>query len=1527
MSSELNPIQTLITYLSHQNQDKSTQEIGDALEMNRNLVSKYLSILHMQGRVELRTYGTLKMYRLANRVPFQSISDIIDGTSLGFDRLLIVKEVGNDPEPFFSQSAPALIGKRYSDVMHPCFQDEIFLRELKLILEGKKKDTSCFEFWKGNASHLVKIYPTVFFDGSPGIAASFIDNTKEKEIQIELENLHSQYLSITQNCQEMILHLSPNKQILYANSSYAQNVDQDPEQIIGTIYEPVIPTEDVKQLNKLFTSLTEKNPTKTIDHRVVMKDGSVRWQKWVVTALYTHKDISEYYLSGTDTTKLKLMESQIHQFELGLENILKEKTDELREVTRNLYKEIEDRKRLEREISEKEELFRNLTESTSDIVWETDAKGIFLYINPVFCHTLGYSHEEIIGKSLYSFLQPENADLLRTIFHNSLEKNETFHQIDLPFLQKDGNTSIIELSGVVSSDSNGKTAGIRGIGRDITLRKKSEIEKEKLLAIIEQSPELIGICDISGMIQYLNPTGLKMLDIPEETEISKLSIDTFVHARSRPNIANAIKIAVKHGHWKGETNFITWNGKEIPVSQVIVSHQPVPNEPPILFTISHDISELIYHDRELSRLSAYSQNLIEASLDPLVTINHDGTIQGVNTATEQVVGLSRDELIGTDFDGYFQDPLKANEAIVRAFSDGFIRDYRMELKHQDGHVTPVLFNASVYRDENGKIQGVFAAARDMSNLYHIEAELRESLEYYLQILDEFPNPIWRSGVDTHFNYFNTSWFDFTGRTFDQEMGKGWQEGIHPDDMKRYTAEFDSAFRNRLPFSLQYRLRYHDGSYHWLIDHGVPLYSKNGVFSGYIGSCYDIDKIIKAEENIRISEKKYRQLHDSMMDGYVSIDLQGNIQECNEAYKEMVGYETDELVHLNVRNLTPEKWHKIDEDINGQVFIKGYSPVYEKEYRHNNGTVFPIELRKVLLKDDLGNPVAIWAIVRDITDRKEVEKSLIENKNNLLLTQIQLITQNEALKKNNEEISRLEARYRSLFEYSPSGYIILDDTGTVCEINPEGLKYLGCSFEEITGRKLESFIEPSQVQRYYHFFEKLCDTGNHQSVELQLLKNKQYPFFAYLQGNVIKSGTDDTDQIQISLIDISQAKIAEDKLKESEAKYRLLADNSMDVIWLLDVGSERFTYVSPAIYKLLGYTPEEIMANSLDKILTKEAYEKLRNDIPSRIRAYESGDESSRVAITEIDIPYRDGTPIHTEVVTTLIRDQDLKISKILGATRNITARKIAERKSAQSQEYYRILFESSYYGVIFINEKGLIVSSNPAAERILGASQKHIQDMLYGRSCVKIIHEDGSPFPLESYPCSLAMQTGKVFKNVTMGIFNLQLNRYIWIKISAIPLFRQNEGMPYQVYTIFEDITTEKNLEKTVQNWHDQAVLLTQFLENSIQPFGISYLDGTLWYVNQALARLLQSSVEDISLSANMGTGSSPNWLKIDLEEIQFKGKSQKHGKVTRTLLRKDGVEIPVEIFANLISDETGEPVYYYLLINEITAVRKISDP
>lgn len=125
------------------------------------------------------------------------------------------------------------------------------------------------------------------------------------------------------------------------------------------------------------------------------------------------------------------------------------------------------------------------------------------------------------------------------------------------------------------------------------------------------------------------------------------------------------------------------------------------------------------HELSLSRekehaAALYARNLIETSLDPLVTIKKDGTILDVNKATELVTGFSRDKLIGSDFSGYFTEPEKAKEGYNLVFIQGFVRDYPLAIHHTSGKITYVLYNASVYRNEDGEIQGVFAAARDIS---------------------------------------------------------------------------------------------------------------------------------------------------------------------------------------------------------------------------------------------------------------------------------------------------------------------------------------------------------------------------------------------------------------------------------------------------------------------------------------------------------------------------------------------------------------------------------------------------------------------------------------------------------------------------------------------------------------------------------------------------------------------------------------------------------------------------------------------
>jgi PAS domain S-box-containing protein len=133
---------------------------------------------------------------------------------------------------------------------------------------------------------------------------------------------------------------------------------------------------------------------------------------------------------------------------------------------------------------------------------------------------------------------------------------------------------------------------------------------------------------------------------------------------------------------------------------------------------------------------------------------------------------------------------------------------------------------------------------------------------------------------------------------------------------------------------------------------------------------------QAEEALRKSEERYRRLHETMTDPFVLVDMAGHILECNWTYREMLGYTEAELRQLTYHDITPQQWHAFEARIvQEQILSQGFSGVYEKEYRRKDGTVFPVELRVSLVRDDAGQPAAMSAIVRDITERKRAEAAL------------------------------------------------------------------------------------------------------------------------------------------------------------------------------------------------------------------------------------------------------------------------------------------------------------------------------------------------------------------------------------------------------------------------------------------------------------------------------------------------------------------------------------------------------------------------
>jgi PAS domain S-box-containing protein len=134
------------------------------------------------------------------------------------------------------------------------------------------------------------------------------------------------------------------------------------------------------------------------------------------------------------------------------------------------------------------------------------------------------------------------------------------------------------------------------------------------------------------------------------------------------------------------------------------------------------------------------------------------------------------------------------------------------------------------------------------------------------------------------------------------------------------------------------------------------------------------ELASVEEALRKSEAKYRELYENMLDAFVMVDMEGAVIEFNQAYLIMVGYSAEEIRKLTYIDLTPEKWRQFEKEIvANQIVKRGYSDVYEKEYRRKDGSVFPIELRTVLLKDGAGKPAGMWAIIRDITEHKQAEE--------------------------------------------------------------------------------------------------------------------------------------------------------------------------------------------------------------------------------------------------------------------------------------------------------------------------------------------------------------------------------------------------------------------------------------------------------------------------------------------------------------------------------------------------------------------------
>ncbi|MDI1231820.1 MAG: PAS domain S-box protein [Methylobacter sp.] len=380
-------------------------------------------------------------------------------------------------------------------------------------------------------------------------------------------------------------------------------------------------------------------------------------------------------------------------------------------------------------------LFHTLFALASDCMFLISAKqdSRFMFVNDATCQHFGMTREQLLQWRIPDW-DPNfktEADLDAVWQKIKTDKGwvlETIHRI------ASGREVPVELS--VNYLSYNDDEYMAGYFHDITERKRVENElkasEAKFRSIIEVSPVPMALNDNALNITFLNPAfvqtfGYTLADIPT---LAAWWQKAYPDPDYRQWMETAWQTSMETAR-REQTEFVPLElaicCKDNSVKTVMATAAAINHDfSGVHLVILYDISERKNAENKAQTASQYARSLIEASLDPLVTISAEGKITDVNVATEQVTGVVRGELIGSDFVNYFTDPKKAYEGYQQVFSQGFVTDYPLAIHHVSGKVTDVLYNASLYRDSSGNILGVFAAARDITEFKQIEAELIRS---------------------------------------------------------------------------------------------------------------------------------------------------------------------------------------------------------------------------------------------------------------------------------------------------------------------------------------------------------------------------------------------------------------------------------------------------------------------------------------------------------------------------------------------------------------------------------------------------------------------------------------------------------------------------------------------------------------------------------------------------------------------------------------------------------------------------------
>jgi len=561
------------------------------------------------------------------------------------------------------------------------------------------------------------------------------------------------------------------------------------------------------------------------------------------------------------------------------------------------------------------ELLRTTLLSIGDAVVATDAEGRVTLMNPVAEGLTGYGQEEAEGKPLddvFRIMDETSRDVLANPIRAVLATGEPAglanHTV---LLSRDGTEIPIDDSGAPIRGPKGVLEGAVLVFRDITERRKAARElvesSRRLASVLENIGDGFAILDKEWRYVFLNEQAAKIRGRPRHefpgTEYWQ-GIQDAPSLTSYREFHRALEESVSVHFEEHSTGDGTWYA---------VDAYPSPEG---LSVFIRDVTATRRAAEELRVSNERFRRLYEANLIGIMFWTVKSGVLDGNDEYFRLTGISRKEFHergGIRFQELTPPEFREreNQVVQSMLATGTSGLYEKEYAHRDGARIPVMMGLALL--DQARQEGV-AFAMDITDRKLAERRFR-------QLADHAPVLIWIAGTDSLLHFFNKPWLEFTGRAMDQEIGSGWQAGVHPEDLNRIMALYLVSFEARQGFRVEYRLRRHDGAWRWTLVDGRPIYAISGEFEGFIGSCVDITDRRNAEEQLeRANSALQRSNEDLRQFAYAaSHDLQEPLRTVSlysqllaKRYKGQLDADADQFIDYTTSSAT--RMHELVRDL-------------------------------------------------------------------------------------------------------------------------------------------------------------------------------------------------------------------------------------------------------------------------------------------------------------------------------------------------------------------------------------------------------------------------------------------------------------------------------------------------------------------------------------------------------------------------------------------------------------------------------------